>query len=391
MSRFHSYLRSSVELLSVYTGREPFSAASKKFFATRKKYGSRDRKTIIHACYCYFRVRHLFRDDEIEDVILKGLFLCGETDPGFFQDLYPAWLDKQNLAADEKLAFLAPGIPVEHIFPLMDEVSEGLDKHAFAISLFQQPDLFIRIRPGYASEVMAKLKQAGLNFTQPAPGCIALPNGSRIDEILALNREAVIQDYSSQQSLEFLEPPQPLNPSTPKLSVWDCCAASGGKSILAKDILGEIELTVSDSRESILHNLKTRFAEAGIKKFRSFVADLSQTLRLQTPAFDYIIADVPCSGSGTWGRTPEQLLYFDRSEIGEYANLQQRILTNVVPALKPGGHLLYITCSVFREENEAQVAFLKTVMGLREIKAELIKGYNRKADTMFASLLEKPL
>src|SRR5690606_27157702 len=107
-----------------------------------------------------------------------------------------------------------------------------------------------------------------------------------------------------------------------KLSVWDCCAASGGKSILAKDILKNIQLTVSDIRKSILINLEKRFASAGIKAYTAKVADLTDPSFSHSPlapserfsragthhsAFDLIICDAPCSGSGTWARTPEQL------------------------------------------------------------------------------------
>ncbi|MGE5106188.1 MAG: methyltransferase domain-containing protein, partial [Sphingobacteriales bacterium] len=181
-----------------------------------------------------------------------------------------------------------------------------------------------------------------------------------------------------------------LQPSTYK--VWDCCAASGGKSILVKDVSGNIDLTVSDIRESILYNLKKRFDEAGIKNYNSFLADLS-TVNCQLPAtnFDLIIADVPCSGSGTWSRTPEQLYFFNNSAIGQYSQLQKKIITNVVLKLKPGGHLLYITCSVFKRENEELVNFIREKFHLQLIKQEVLKGYDKKADTMFAALLQKPL
>ncbi|MFZ9386935.1 MAG: Fmu (Sun) domain-containing protein [Chitinophagaceae bacterium] len=387
MSRFHSYLNSCIEILSGYFGQEPFAGAIKKFFAAHKKFGSRDRKTITHACYSYFRVRHLFPNDDPGEVILKGLFLCGENAPGFLQSLRPDWAAKQSGSVIERLSFLTPGISPEQIFPFISELSEGIDKQSFALSLLQQPDLFVRIRPGYQEKVLAKLRQAGLEYTQPVPDCIAFPNGSRMDEFLELNREVVVQDYSSQQTLELLEPLQLHKP----LHFWDCCAASGGKAILAKDILGDVDITVSDVRESILHNLHKRFAEAGIKNYNSFIADLSQDSGPRSPDFDLILADVPCSGSGTWGRTPEQLVFFRREKIDEYAALQKKILGNVVPALKPGGHLLYITCSVFRKENEEAVGFLDEECGLSLRQMKIIPGYMHQADTMFTALLQKPL
>ena len=64
--------------------------------------------------------------------------------------------------------------------------------------------------------------------------CLSLPNASKIDEIIELDREAVIQDCTSQQTGEFIKP-EILNRKS-KISVWDCCAGSGGKSILAFDV-----------------------------------------------------------------------------------------------------------------------------------------------------------
>ena len=176
------------------------------------------------------------------------------------------------------------------------------------------------------------------------------------------------------------------------IDVWDACAASGGKSIMAKDRLGKIRLTVSDVRESILHNLKKRFSEAGIGNFQTLVADLATADPLSPgDLFDLVIADVPCSGSGTWGRTPEQLYFFREGKIMDYSQLQQRILYTVLPHVKPGGYLLYITCSVFRQENEEQVAFITKDQRFTLLRQECLKGYDKKADTMFAALLRKEL
>ena len=156
----------------------------------------------------------------------------------------------------------------------------------------------------------------------------------------------------------------------------------------------QIELIASDIRESIIANLKKRFQKAGIRKYESFVIDLTKDstehsiINIQP---SIIIADVPCSGSGTWGRTPEQLYYFDEKRIDQYATLQKKIVSNVIPHLKQNGYLIYITCSVFRKENEEVVNFIREKFNLEIIRMELLNGYDEKADTMFAALLKRTL
>jgi 16S rRNA (cytosine967-C5)-methyltransferase len=210
----------------------------------------------------------------------------------------------------------------------------------------------------------------------------------------------VIQDYSSQRTGEFLKSAiQNLIPMTigTEIKLWDCCAGSGGKSLLLHDIHRNVDLTVSDIRESILANLKKRFAKAGIKKYKSFVTDLTSNQRLRpiessgrliAGDYDLIICDAPCTGSGTWSRTPEQLYFFDEKKIEQYARLQKKIVSNVIPHLKSGGFLIYITCSVFKKENEEIIEFIKEKFQVELISMELLKGYDRKADTMFVALFK---
>jgi 16S rRNA (cytosine967-C5)-methyltransferase len=172
---------------------------------------------------------------------------------------------------------------------------------------------------------------------------------------------------------------------------WDCCAASGGKSLLLHDLEPSVQLLVSDVRENSLNNLDDRFHEAGIKKYQKKVLDLLQNNDpdLHHYEFDGIILDAPCSGSGTWGRTPEMLYFFDEHKISHYTRLQKAIATNVVKYLKPGKPLIYITCSVFKQENEEVISYLEENLSLKLEKMEVIKGYKDKADTMFVARLIK--
>lgn len=339
--------------------------------------------------------------DTLQGHILAGLFLCSSQPNEMLQQLKPAWNEKVHLSIEEKCEVLNKRLNTESISPLTSQyfpllvfpwkaaLSEGIDHSLFCHSFFMQPDLFIRIRPGYKTAVQQKLDAANIPYRFMNEYCIALPNTTKLDGIIATDKEAVVQDYSSQQAAEFLKPLQ----GDQKLKVWDCCAASGGKSILAKDVLKSINLTVSDIRKSMLANLEKRFADAGIKSYTAKVIDLTaphSPFPIHHSLFDLIICDAPCSGSGTWARTPEQLYFWKEENILHYTTIQKKILANIVPFIKPGGHLLYITCSVFTEENEIIVNEIKEKFKLQLLKMEVLKGYDKKADTLFAALLTLP-
>src|SRR5690606_11062845 len=114
-------------------------------------------------------------------------------------------------------------------------------------------------------------------------------------------------------------------------------------------------LLVSDLRLSVLRNLDERFEQARVsatyaKKVLDLTSDISHLTN--TRQFDCIIADAPCSGSGTWGRTPEMKVQFSEDKLLEYAALQKRIVSNILSYLKSGKSLVYITCSFYNAENE---------------------------------------
>ena len=233
--------------------------------------------------------------------------------------------------------------------------------------------------------MIQKLVTNGINYEVFDENCIAFPNATKIESVLDINRDVVVQDRSSQKTGSFIELVYEQVRNHP--AVWDCCAASGGKSILAHDVMENLKLTVSDIRKQILENLIERFKHAGILNYESFVADLADPKSVLPDAvYDLIIADVPCSGSGTWARTPEQMYFFIREKINHYTNLQKMIVSRVIPSMKNKGYLLYITCSVFAEENENMVQFISKEHGLQPVRVELLKGYNDKADTLFAAL-----
>jgi 16S rRNA (cytosine967-C5)-methyltransferase len=134
--------------------------------------------------------------------------------------------------------------------------------------------------------------------------------------------------------------------------------------------------------------LKKRFLEAGIRKYQSFVADLTKPLpgfdELREP-FDLLLMDAPCSGSGTWSRNPEELYFFDIERIAYFRGLQESIFSNVISKLRSDGIFIYITCSVFSEENEGMVKFIREKYHLELLESTMIRGYVDKANTMFVA------
>jgi 16S rRNA (cytosine967-C5)-methyltransferase len=240
--------------------------------------------------------------------------------------------------------------------------------------------------------VQKKINKAELSAVFLSPHTLQLPVGINLAPIFEMNKEVVVQDYSSQQTSQLFEKFIPLLPAGEKLQVLDACAASGGKTMMLYDMLGEkANYTVSDIRPSILKNLEDRFKEAGIKKHRSVLADVSKAnvFGKTKQQFDVIIADVPCSGSGTWRRSPENLVFFTNDQLQKYTALQQNIVKNLVPLLKPGGLLFYITCSVYAAENEQQTECLQQECGLQLLHKQYFTGYELQADTLYGAVLQQ--
>ncbi len=386
MSRFYSHINTAKSIISLYKGEVPFNFFLKNFFLKEKKYGSRDRRMISSLCYNYFRTGNVITGKTIEEKMLTGLFLCTRQPNEILRNEKPGWNEKVMLDLAEKI--LISEIDVEEIFPFNKELSEGINVKLFSTSFLIQPELFIRLRPKKHEIVKQKLSAAQITFKEINKNCLAFANGTKLDEVADIDREAVIQDLNSQRVGELMTAAN----SEETVNVWDCCAASGGKSIMAYDILADIRLTVSDVRQSIIQNLHKRFRDAGIKTYQSFIADLTNDKNLRSTLhdkkFNFIICDAPCSGSGTWSRTPEQLMFFQHKEIEKYSNLQKNICSNAIPFLQKGGYFLYITCSVFKKENEDVIDYIQEKFSLTLIKMELLKGYKIKADTMFAALFQ---
>lgn len=381
--RSHSYINTAKRIIDEYDGSIPLSSFLKQFFKEEKKFGSTDRKQITHACYCFYRLGISFYSYPVDERILYAVFLCSNSENIFLKELKPEWNDMVNNSVVKKISFLQAEDELESFFPFSYELNEDINQKQFYLSFLIQPDLFLRIRPGKKDKVTGQLKQAGIGLEIAGDDCICIANQTKIDEVIHLDADAVVQDLNSQKVMQSL---QKVLETNKNFSAWDCCAASGGKSILLHDKFPEATITVSDVRETILINLKKRFRQAAINHYSSFLIDLSSDNLHLKNMFDLVICDAPCSGSGTWSRTPEQLRFFQKEKIDHYSTLQKKIAMNAATQIKNQGYFLYITCSVFVKENEEVVEFIQKNTSLQLIEMEYLKGYDKKADTLFTAL-----
>ena len=387
--KFDNQLRYATHVIDGFTGKQPLHVWLKDFFKVHPQMGARDRRQLRELVYCYYRMGHSLPASQVNERILGGLLLTGDEQNEFLAYFEPTWNEHIKGSLTDKFDFLSsilPSFNPAKIFPWTASLSESVDADAFSRSFFLQPDLFIRIRPGYGAKLRDALGKALVPYREISEQTLAFASSTRLEQYVALNKEAVIQDLSSQQTATFMQ-----RPGNPSERAWDCCAASGGKSLLLHDLQPGIEITVSDIRKSILEQLAIRFREAGISGYHSFVADLSGPQALPEGSYDLILVDAPCTGSGTWSRTPESMFFYKpEKELPRYTQLQRTILEKVIPALNEKGWFVYITCSVFREENEAAVEFILANSSLRLEQKKVLTGYHQKADSMFVASFSLP-
>ncbi|MBS4043825.1 MAG: Fmu (Sun) domain-containing protein [Chitinophagaceae bacterium] len=387
-NRFYSYLKTTELILASYKGDQPFVFYTKAYFNQHKKHGSKDRKMILSLCYAYFRMGKAFNKLTIEEKIKIGFFICNES-PKDFTALFPRnFIENWKSQLDKRIQFIDKLYPEfkNTLFPFFEELGAISDCGRFIESHFVQPNLFLRVRPNQNEIVIKKLQDSPISYQLMNKNCIAINNTTKVDELVSINNEVVVQDYSSQSVEEFMLIVKENLSET--IQLWDCCAASGGKTILAKDIFKDLKITVSDTRASILQNLKKRFKEAGIHQFTSFVADVAKPIETKK-TYNFIICDVPCSGSGTWSRTPEQISFFSKEKIEDYYQLQCLIANNALKSLGNNGYFLYITCSVFKKENEDVVEKILKNNSIELVSSKYFEGFTLQADTMFAALFKK--
>lgn len=325
---------------------KPLDLHLSQYFRSHKNLGSHDRKKIGESIYTLIRWKSLF------DVIDKT-----ESDSFRLQLLPQLETLKNDPKIDEWARLgLSPFLYQE----LIRDFGPGQAKILAEILNTQAPttirtnllkttrkELFEKLKIHFDVRLSEKTETA-IYFSKREP----LFGTAEFKEGLF-----EVQDEASQMIASLVE-------ASKGDRILDFCSGSGGKSLsIAPRMEGKGELYLHDIRKSALLEAKKRLRRAGIQNSQILPPD-HPTLKKLVKKMDFVLVDAPCTGSGTLRRNPEMKWKIDQAMLDRLALEQRTIFKQALQYVKPGGKLIYATCSLFSKENEAQVEYFKKTHSL---------------------------
>jgi len=358
---------------------EPADAALSGFFRSHSKIGQRDRATIADSVYAALRRRRLLESlvgtpSPRRLALATWTLLLGAS----LRDLEP-WLrgeEPQWLAAVKRAT--AAGQPLGVQCELPDWVVEKLSRR------FEEPAL-LEIARGLAQSASLDLRANSLKMTReaamkrladdgiPATPTPYSPDGLRLEGRPAINRHPVfldggveVQDEGSQLLCHLVAPKRGE-------MVVDFCAGAGGKTLaLGAFMRSTGRLYAFDISPKRLAGLKPRLARSGLSNVHPQRIEGINDPRVKRLAgkIDRVLVDAPCSGLGTLRRNPDMKWRQTPEDVRELAAKQASLLAAAARLVKPGGRIVYATCSILDEENrEIAEAFLAAHVQFRLLPA----------------------
>ena len=347
----------------------PADTVLSSFFRARPKLGQHDRAFVAETVYALLRRKRLVEVAVAEAglahadarrlalaaaVRVRGLNvreLAGAVRPDEAE-----WLDAANGAARGALPFEVecdlPGWVVARLLAVLDEAS--LLRLARALNQPAPLDLRVNLVKADREEVAARLAADGI----AAAATPYSPTGLRLAEKPALNRHPLfaagaieVQDEGSQLLCHLLAPRRGE-------MVVDFCAGAGGKSLALGALMRSTgRLYAFDVADKRLAQLRPRLARSGLSNVHPHRIADERDARVErlSGKIDRVLVDVPCTGLGTLRRHPDLKWRQTASALGELTRKQAAILSAAAALARPGGRVLYATCSVLPEENEAIV------------------------------------
>lgn len=242
--------------------------------------------------------------------------------------------------------------------------AEGRLKDAFGDDLPAAMEALNRQAPIDLRANTLKCKDAGdLILALDTDGYFGVPTphsplGVRLKKRLPAFNTQAFKDGKFEMQDEGSQIAALLVRAKPGQKVIDFCAGAGGKTLaIAATMQNKGRLLAWDTSAGRLAQMGKRLARAGVSNVQTYVLrdEADPYLKRHLNSADWVLVDAPCSGSGTWRRNPDLKWRFTLDDLQEIKAIQQRILQQAARLVKPGGRLVYVTCSVFPDENFWQV------------------------------------
>lgn len=375
-------LAAAIDLLGlIEADSRPADAVANHFFRTRRFIGGGDRRAISTLVWGVLRARrHLgwwldyCRAPQTPRLLLalQALF-SGQTPHkiamAFVSGRYgPPPLEAEEFAVLEKLSTRTlehPDMPEAVKFEIPDWILPRLRAQfgptlAAEIKAMNEPaplDLRVNLLKTDRENALKALALEGL-YAQPttySPWGLRLKNRQSVTTGKAFQDGLVeIQDEGSQLIALALD-------AQPGMRVVDFCAGAGGKTLaIAMGMANKGHIVACDVSAPRLDGAIKRLRRAGVHNAeRHLLEPGDKWTKRQAQKFDRVLVDAPCTGTGTWRRNPDARTHLSEQDLLELTAKQAEILDRAQRLVKPGGKLVYATCSVLREENESQIeAFL---------------------------------
>jgi 16S rRNA (cytosine967-C5)-methyltransferase len=362
-------LEAAISALQVVLGlTRPADAALKLFFRDHRELGQHDRGFVAEVVFCVLRNLRLLEQEAATPTPRRLALLALATQLGFsVRELSPLISRSEETLLAASRAVDLEQLPPPVRFSLPDWLYDGLRGQmttagiaSLARGLLQSAPLDLRVNTMLADRksVLAQFEADGI----AASVTPFSPVGIRLGEKPALQRHALfvegkveVQDEGSQLLAYLLAPRR-------REMVVDFCAGSGGKTLaLGAMMHSEGRVYAFDTAEKRLANLGPRLKRSGLSNVHPQLIDSESDPRVRrlTGKIDRVLVDAPCSGLGTLRRNPDLKWRQNPQAITEMVEKQKSILDAASQLVKPGGRLVYATCSLLEVENDAVVdAFL---------------------------------
>ncbi len=373
----------AVAIIRQYDGSQPLNGHLRTYFGDNRQIGSKDRRYLRELVYSAFRLGAWRLQLDSEAAITLGYFLTNQEPDAFLEYWLPQFSHLNPARAYQSINDKWQALSAEwdvklwDVFPHWEALSAHIDKEAYVKQLFQQLPFYAYPLNMGLPKVRAVLDQQAFPYKE-IDGTFQFPPDTRLQALPAeVQQHLIVQDWTSQRIVDEL----PLPDYAPW---WDACTGAGGKALRMKFNDPSVTIWATDERSSILKNLKQRLKDTQTTLAHIQQMDLSQPLPDSWPLFDGILIDAPCTGSGTWARTPERITQVDKTTIQQFQNKQQQLVQQAAKALKPGGLLVYVTCSVFEQEN-AGVTETLINQGYRLAASRYYEGAEAGAEYFYCS------